>query len=62
VQWLYVDPNASNPALVLSTRARLVRVGPLVAPNRYVWDLSNVNAATGSLQPGGPIAQIVTVP
>jgi hypothetical protein len=62
VQWLYVDPNASNPALVLSTRARLVRVGPLVAPNRYVWDLSNVNAATGSLQAGGPIAQIVTVP
>ena len=35
---------------------------PLICANRYVWDLSNVNAATGSLQAGGPIARVTTIP
>lgn len=62
LQWLYADPAASNPLGLVTTTARLVRVGPLICPNRYVWDLSNVNAVTGSLQAGGPVANVITVP
>ena len=59
MQWFYFDPNAGNPLGMLSTQGRLFRVGPLVCPNRYVWNLSNVAATTGSLQAGGPVVQIL---
>lgn len=62
IQWFYADPAASNPLRVLSTVGRLVHFGPLLCANRYVWSLTNVNATTGSLQAGGPVTQIITVP
>ncbi len=61
VQWMYVDPSAS-PLPLRSTVGRLVHVGPLVCANRYVYSLSNVGAATGTLQAGGPIARVRTIP
>lgn len=53
-QWLYVDA-AANPAGLVTTAGENVRVGPIVPQNRYVYDLFDNAAATGTLQDGGPI-------
>lgn len=62
MQWIYFDPAMPNPLGLLSTNGRLVHIGPLICPNRYVYDLFNVNSLTGTVQAGGPIAQVFTVP
>ena len=50
-QWLYqVPPSAANPLGIETTANRFIRIGPeVIVPHaQYVWDLSNVNSATGS--------------
>jgi len=61
-QWLYADPNASNPLKALATGGRLVHLGPIICKNRYVYSFSSATAATGTVQAGGPIALIKTKP
>lgn len=55
LQWIYHDVFAANPAKLLSTWGMVVRIGPIQPSNSYLWELSNVNAATGTLMQGGPI-------
>jgi hypothetical protein len=50
-QWLYlVAPSATNPIGLESTAVRKIFYGPEVCTGigQYVWDLSNVNNATGN--------------
>ncbi len=59
-QWLYGDPNASNPLKALATGGRLVHIGPILCKNRYVYSFTSETATTGTVQAGGPIARIQT--
>jgi hypothetical protein len=61
-QWLHRDPAGTNPTPLFTTGGRLVQVGPVLCANRYVYDLFDENAATGSLQAGGPVVFLSTVP
>jgi hypothetical protein len=50
-QWLYlVPPSPANPIGLETTANRAIWIGPeVIVPNaQYVWDLSNVNSATGT--------------
>lgn len=50
-QWLYLVPSSpSNPLGLAATASRATWIGPeTVTPRaQYVWDLSNVNATTGT--------------
>lgn len=62
-QWLYmVAPTVGNPLGLESTANRHMWIGPeVVVPNaQYVWDLSNVNAATGnSTTDSVPVVQFI---
>lgn len=62
-QWLYLVPaSATNPLGLESTNNRAMWIGPeVVGPAaQYVWDLSNVNSATGnSTTDSVPIVQFM---
>jgi hypothetical protein len=50
-QWLYhVPPSGTNPLGLETTANRAIWIGPevIVPSAQYVWDLSNVNNATGN--------------
>jgi hypothetical protein len=50
-QWAYlITPSMTNPIGVATTAARRILYGPEVCTGigQYVWDLSNVNSATGN--------------
>jgi hypothetical protein len=59
-QWLYSNPNSGAPSQLQTSQARQVTVGPILAPNRYVYDLFSETVATGTLQAGGPVARLRT--
>jgi hypothetical protein len=61
LQWLHGDPSI-NPVPFATTNGRLVTIGPVVCTNRYVYDLFDDTKTTGTLQAGGPIMQLVTLP
>jgi hypothetical protein len=62
-QWLYTVPmSGSNPLGLETTAARRIFIGPEVCVpiGQYVWDLSNVNATTGtSTTDSVPIVQFI---
>lgn len=58
-QWLYADPSAT-PTPLRTTNARQITIGPIIAANRYVYDLFDETSATGTLQAGGPTARLMT--
>jgi hypothetical protein len=62
-QWLYVNASSPGNPLALETTAnRAVWIGPeVVVPGaQYVWDLSNVNSATGNATTNStPIVQFL---
>lgn len=61
-EWFYVDPSAPRAFAMSATNGRYVQIGPRVPGHRYVWDLFDETALTGSLQDGGPVVRVVSVP
>ena len=64
-QWIYNVPSSlSNPLGFETTGVRSIWVGPeVVTPNaQYVWDLSNVNNATGNATTNSvPVVRFTTL-